>query len=261
MGTARVAYALVRLCALNELQYRVNFFVYVFQSLLSLGTGLAVIWLVFDNVDELNGWSRPELLVVLGSYTVLGGVLRAIIQPNMLQLMAEIQDGTFDFVLVKPVDAQLVSSLRQMRAWQGIDVGAGFVVVAVGAAQLDTAVTVSRVASFLAMLGAGVLIVYCFWLLVTTVAFWALRMENVAYLFEGAYQAGRWPVGIYPGWMRISLTFLVPIAFAVTVPAEALTGRLSWATVALTAVVTIGFVVVSRRFFLLGIRRYGGASA
>ncbi len=50
-------------------------------------------------------------------------------------------------------------------------------------------------------------------------------MDHVNELFEGVFQTGRFPVGIYPGWLRFSVTFLVPIAFAVTVPAEAVTSR------------------------------------
>lgn len=261
MDAGRTVAALLRVCVLDELQYRVNFFVYLFQSMLSLATGLVVIWLVFDNVDELNGWTRPELLVVLGTYTILGGLLRSVIQPNMMQLMSDIQEGTFDFVLVKPMDAQLLASVRKVQVWQGVDVLVGAVVAVVGVSGLDTAIGAAQIAAFAVLLVAGVVVIYCFWLLATTLAFWVVRMEEIAYLFEGVWQAGRWPVGIYPGWMRAGLTFLVPIAFAVTVPGEALTGRLTTTTVAVTVAVIVLFVIVSRRVFRLGLRRYSGASA
>ncbi|CAN5131998.1 hypothetical protein BH18ACT12_BH18ACT12_18620 [soil metagenome] len=55
-------------------------------------------------------------------------------------------------------------------------------------------------------------------------------------LLEGLYQTGRWPIGVYPGWLRYSMTYLVPIGFAITVPAEAVTSRLEWGT-AVTALV------------------------
>lgn len=74
-------------------------------------------------------------------------------------------------------------------------------------------------------LAIGALLVYCFWLILTTGAFWVVRMEHVLELFEGIYQTGRWPVGVYPGWLRYSATFLVPVGFAVTVPAQAVTSR------------------------------------
>ena len=72
---------------------------------------------------------------------------------------------------------------------------------------------------------------------------------------------GRWPVTIYPGWHRVSLTFLVPLAFAVTVPAEALTGRLTIETLGLAAVFAAALLVVTRWFFRFGLRNYSGASA
>jgi ABC-2 type transport system ATP-binding protein len=68
-------------------------------------------------------------------------------------------------------------------------------------------------------------------------------------------------VGDYPRWLRYSVTFLVPVAFAVTVPAEALTSRLEWPTL----VLSVGFGVVlfafSRWFWRFGLRNYSGASA
>jgi len=109
--------------------------------------------------------------------------------------------------------------------------------------------------------GIGAVLVYCFWLILTTGAFWVVRMEHVLELFEGIYQTGRWPVGVYPGWLRYSVTFLVPVAFAVTVPAEALTSRLHWGTLA----VAVGFSAVlfafTRWFWRFGLRHYSGASA
>ena len=77
----------------------------------------------------------------------------------------------------------------------------------------------SEAIAFAAALVIGGLMIYSFWLVVTTVAFWIVRIDEIAELFSGLYQSGRWPVTIYPEWLRVSLTFLVPIAFAVTVPA------------------------------------------
>ena len=79
------------------------------------------------------------------------------------------------------------------------------------------------------------MLIYCFWMVLATGAFWVVNMWHLAELFEGSFQTGRWPVGIYPGWLRFSVTFLVPVAFAVTVPAEAVTSRLEWQTLALAA--------------------------
>jgi len=57
------------------------------------------------------------------------------------------------------------------------------------------------------------------------------------------------------------VTFLVPIAFAVTVPAQAVTSRLEWQTLVLAAVFEVVLLVFARWFFRFGLRRYSGASA
>jgi ABC-2 type transport system permease protein len=80
-------------------------------------------------------------------------------------------------------------------------------------------------------------------------------------LFEGLYAAGRWPVDIYPGWLRVGLTFIIPVAFAVTIPAEALTGRLTPVTLLGAFALTIFLFTVTRYVWKRGLRIYGGASA
>jgi len=49
----------------------------------------------------------------------------------------------------------------------------------------------------------------------------------------------------------------VPVAFATTVPVEALTGRLSGGTLGLAALL----FAVPRLFWRIGLRRYSGTSA
>lgn len=88
-----------------------------------------------------------------------------------------------------------------------------------------------------------------------------MRIENILVIFQSMYEAGRWPVGIYPQWLRLILTFIVPVAFAVTVPAEGLVGRLTWPTLALALLLAGGMLLGSRFFWKFGVRFYSGASA
>jgi ABC-2 type transport system permease protein len=250
-----------RVGALNELQYRANLAVQLFQSAIAVGTGLAVLGLVFGQTTNLGGWTQPELLAVMGVHILMSGVIRTAIQPNMERLMTDIRQGTLDYVLTKPEDVQVMISVREFRIWQAVDILVGAIVLGVAISQLQTSVGLGSALLFGGALLLGAVLVYCFWLLITTAAFWIIRMDEIHELFEGLYQSGRWPVTIYPGWLRISLTFLVPIAFAVTVPAEALTSRLTIDTVAVAVVFSVVLFVVTRWFFRFGLRSYSGASS
>jgi ABC-2 type transport system permease protein len=261
MNALRVAWLYLRVGVMNELQYRVNFFVQLLQSLIQVGTGLVMLSLVYAHTTSLHGWTEAELLTLIGVQTLLGGVIHTLIQPNMERLLEDVQQGTLDYALTKPQDSQVLVSVRQVRFWQVVEMISGLILVVVGLTRLESSIGPLDAVAFAASLGVGAVLVYCFWLIVTTGAFWVVRMENVLELFEGIYQTGRWPVGVYPGWLRYSVTFLVPVAFAVTVPAQALTSRLHLQTF----LVSVGFAVVlfafTRWFWRFGLRRYSGASA
>ena len=125
MQTLRVALLHLRVGVMTDLQYRMNFALQVLQSLLALFTGLVVFALVYSHTTELNGWSQNELLVVLGVQLMMGGVVRAVVQPNMMRFTEEVRDGKLDHALTKPVDAQMLVSVRQVEVWQGVDIITG----------------------------------------------------------------------------------------------------------------------------------------
>lgn len=261
MRAVRLALLHLRVGVMNEMQYRANFVVQLFQSLVAVATGLVVLSLIFDRTDQLDGWTRPQLLVVMGVFTLVGGIVGFVIEPNMGRVMMDIRQGTFDHVLTKPVDAQLLSSVREFRLWRLTDALVGVVVLSWGIADLDTSLRALDVVGFVLTLAAGTVLVYSLWLAVTTGAFWFVRMEQVQELFTGLYRAGAYPVTVYPTWLRLTLTYLVPIGFAITVPSESLTGRLTWER----GLITVGFLTVAfgltRLLWKAGTRRYAGASS
>jgi ABC-2 type transport system permease protein len=261
MRTVRLMLLYLRLGVLNEMQYRANFFIAVFQSLLAVAVGLIVLALVYSHTTTLNGWTESELLVVVGVQILLGGVIHSAIQPNMQQLVDEVRDGKLDFLLTKPEDAQALVSLRKVEIWEAVDIVSGSVIVVVGALRISHGVGVAHAIAFVALLALGALLLYCFWLILATGSFWVINLGYLAELFEGVYQTGRWPIGVYPGWLRYSMTYLVPIGFAVTVPAQALTDRLHLATVGVAIGFGVAIAAFARWFWRVGLRRYSGASA
>jgi ABC-2 type transport system permease protein len=261
MNPIKLALTYLRIGVLNEMQYRINFFIQLLQSFISVATGLVGLSLVFGQVTTLAGWSRPELLAVMGVHLLMGGVIRSIIQPNMERLMDDVRNGTLDFALTKPADAQTLVSVREFRFWQLVDVIVGIVVISIAFVQLKGTLGAAQLLGFLAALMMGAIMLYCVWLMVTSISFWVIRVQEISNLFEGLYAAGRWPVGIYPDWLRTGLTFLVPVAFAVTVPAEALTNRLTGTSLLFASGMTLLFVILARGLWLLGLSNYSGASS
>ncbi len=261
MTTLRLLWLFFRIGVMGELAYRVNFVIQFFQSVLQLGTALAGLAVVFTYTEALGGWSSDEIVALVGVYIMVGGVIGLVIQPSMETFIESVREGTLDFTLTKPEDAQLLVSVQSVEVWQLIDIVLGLGVLVVALTRLGERVGAGQAAAFAGMLLAGGVIVYSFWLILATLSFWFVRVENILVIFQSMYEAGRWPVSLYPGWLRFGLTFIVPVAFATTVPAEALTGRLDAETLLGALALAAALLVVSRLFWRVGIRHYSGASA
>lgn len=261
VSPVRLAAIHLRVAALNELQYRLNFFVQLFQSTVALAVGLIAIAVVYSHTESLGGWSEGQLLAVMGVHLLIGGVIRTFVAPNMRQLMEDVNEGTLDYALTRPADSQLMVSVRQFAIWSVIDIVMGALVVLWAGLVVEGAIGLWGSLSFLVVIACGSVIVYCVWLSATTITFRIIRGDQVMQLLDGIYEAGRWPVTLYPSWLRMTLTFLVPLAFAVTVPAEVVASRFEGSSLVWAIVVTAVFVIGSRLIWRRGIRQYAGASA
>lgn len=261
MNYLRLFGAFLRASILGELAYRANFFIQLFQSVVELATALLGLAVIFSHTDTLGGWRPDDVLALVGVFFLVGGVIGLVIQPGMGKLIDSVRDGSLDFTLTKPEDAQLLVSIQQVQIWKLIDIVLGFGVLATALLRLGEQVGTREAFSFILMLSAGTVIIYSFWLILATLAFWFVRVENILEIFQSVYEAGRWPISLYPGWLRFALTFVIPVAFVTTVPAEALTGRLTWTTLTLALIVAVLSFVGSRMLWRLGLRQYSGASS
>jgi ABC-2 type transport system permease protein len=201
------------------------------------------------------------MLALVGVYFLIGGLINMVIQPGMSALIDSVRNGTLDFTLTKPEDAQLLVSIQKVAFFSLIDLLLGLGVLIAALVRLGERIGGWQAAAFAVVLLAGCVIVYSFWLFLASLSFWFVRVENLLVIFRSMYEAGRWPVSLYPGWLRFGLTFIVPVAFATTIPAEALSGRLSDSTLLGALGLAVVLFALARLFWKLGLRHYSGASA
>lgn len=261
MTFLRLLWVFVKIGALHELEYRVNFYIQMVRSGIALASGLTGLSIVYSHTDTLGGWEHAELLVLLGVYFLGSGIIGLVIQPSMQRFMEDVRQGTLDFTLTKPEDAQVLVSVRQVAIWKAVDLIVGAAIISFALFQLQHSVGLAAGLAFTLSLIAGAAIIYAFWLMLATLTFWFVKIDNILVIFQSMYTAGRWPVGIYPFWLRTTLTFLVPVAFATTVPAEALSGRLTPGSLIGAVALAVVLNGMARALWSVGVRHYSGASA
>lgn len=277
MGRAlKLILLFARVSVQNLAAYRFDLVMRTVMSVLHLAAELIGVWTIFKNTQSLHGWGVPHMLVLVGVYRIIAGGIRMSIVPNMRRVFEDIREGTLDFVLLKPVNSQFLVGIREFIVWRIADVLLGLAVAVVGCVMLLGRVPVGAAARFTVMVAASFVIVYCIWLMLATLCFWFVRIQNIEMVFWNVFEAGRFPIVIYRPWVQWVLTFIVPLAFITTYPAAALfggsagssgsAGPAGWAgpggSALWSAMIVAGvLLIVSNRFWRFGLRHYSGASA
>jgi ABC-2 type transport system permease protein len=256
----RILAALWRLNVAEELQYRANFAASVLGTAFGIGTALLTLAVFFRHATRLGGWDYWEVIVLLGVFNALTGLIEAVLRPGIGQLASDVRTGHLDPVLSRPVDAQAFVSFRRLDIWRLTDVALGLGLAGFALHRLGRVPSALELAAFAVAFGSAAVVVYAIWVVLMSLAFWVVAVENLSVLFDSLYEGARYPVSAYPGALRFLFVYLVPIAWTTTIPASALTGRLGPGIALAAAAVAVAAFALARLLWQLGLKRYTGAS-
>ncbi|GIV96366.1 MAG: hypothetical protein KatS3mg057_1023 [Herpetosiphonaceae bacterium] len=141
-------------------------------------------------------------------------------------ISGDVWTGRFDYTLLKPVQTQFLVSFQRWSLWSMIDLLLSMIVLGAGIRQLSAQLTQAAIGTFVLNLMVSMIILYSLSLLLTSATFWFQGIPLLG-AFISFFQLSRYPVGIYPGWLKLVLTWVLPVGFVTTVPVEMLTRQAS----------------------------------
>jgi ABC-2 type transport system permease protein len=263
MHHLRLIWQFIRLSTQQEMAYRANFFISLLHSALNFGTGLLGIMVLFGQIDALQGWSFDETLAILGIFLTVGAVRGIFIGPSLDALAGlggEIWTGRFDFTVLFPVNTQFLASVRHWRPLALFDLVLGLGTLFVAVSRLGQSFDWLQLMTFLVAFTSGMIVLYAILLIFTALVFWNPGFL-FTWVFNGLFQLARYPVGLYPGWLKLILTWVVPLGFVTTVPAQALTTVLPVEWLFASLILATGLLIVASVLFHTGLRQYASASS
>lgn len=258
---ARLFRVQVRMSLLVGMQYRYDFLIDGLLSIFWTITALVPLFVIFHDRESIAGWSFPAALLVSGWFTLLEGILEGAINPSLSGVVEHIRKGTLDFVLLKPADAQFLVSTTKFEPWRGTNVLTALGIFAWAFARLGRPPDPLGLLEALILLGAASLVLYALWILTVSLAFRVVKVDNLTYLFSSIYDAARWPISVFKGFIRFVFTFVIPLALMTTYPARAMLGELPFWTLAASVAGALVFAAVARVVWLRSIRHYTSASS
>ncbi len=251
----------LRISVQTSLQYRVDFLIQLVLAFFWVGWNVLPLYLIFRIRPQVAGWNYPQAMLVMSAFLIIKALLDGLVSPNLGTLVQHIRTGTFDFVLLKPVDAQVMVSTSKIVPTKAVDFLCGVSIALWSMAKVDPAPSVLQVSAGALMLLAGTLTIYAIWMLIISTAFWFVKIDNLSYLFTTIFDAGRWPISVFRGWVRTALTFVIPIALMTSYPAMAVLGQLEVQVAMRSVLAAAVLLVISRFTWRWAITHYASASS
>ena len=184
-----------------ELEYRINFLVAALSSLGGLAGSLFGLTLFYRTGYQFQNWSWEEALLVLGMFTLLQGFSATMLIPNLNKIVNQVQEGTLDFVLLKPISSQFWLSTRTISPWGIPDLVFGLIIIVYGGTRLGLEVTDYLLG--IPPLLFGAISLYSLWFMLGATSIWFVKIYNVTEVLRGLLEAGRFPIAAYPMAYRV----------------------------------------------------------
>jgi ABC-2 type transport system permease protein len=182
----------------SQFEYQLNLLIDLLAMAGNLVGSLFVISLFYGPGRSLGGWSWEAALVVLGIYTVLDGVCSSLLRPNLSTIVTHVQQGTLDFILLKPIDSQFSLSFRTVSLAGLPEIATGFGLILWAAAKAGAKATPVSCLVAGSMLASSLVILYSLWFGLATTSIWFVKTWNATEVLRAALTAGRYPISAYP---------------------------------------------------------------
>ena len=243
------------------LAYRADTIVNILLNIMWLGWELLSLSIIFSNTETIAGWSFGDLIALLGVFRLVHTLMIALIWPNTEKFNQSIRDGSMDYTLLQPVNSMFLVTFSRITVWRAWDLILAIVLISIGVNMSGDIVTAPHLLTFILLTVSGAIIIYSLWIVLISLTFWFTKFDNNVTILQALLDAGRYPVTVYPAWLRIIVTFVIPIAVATTVPLQALRGELVIGRVLMFIAIGVASFIIASQVWKRGLKQYSGASS
>lgn len=244
------------------MQSKVDFLMGLFGFFFTQISGILFLYLVFEQIPDLQGWTLEQLVFIYGFAQIPRGIDHLFTDNLWMVAWRLVITGDFDRYMLRPMNVffQIIAEKLQPDALGELLVGTILVVYSAirGVVVLDFV----HIALFVVSVFAGALIYTAIKLLFSSLAFWVKRSGPFLQLAYEMAEFAKYPTEIYAKALRFVITWVIPFAFVAYLPAgyflNAGAGN-HMGVIGLECLIAVFFWVIAYGVFRRGISIYESA--
>ncbi len=252
----------IRNSLIRDMSFKLNFLLWMLVEVLWFIGQLAFIEVLYGQVDSIAGWTKWELVALVGTHQIVAQLFQAFFYVNIAAIPELVRTGRLDLLLTLPIDAQFAVSTRQISFDSIVNalVGGGIVVFAL--LKLGIVPGPVQIALCIAAILLGIAVHYSVMFSLACISFWSVRAQFIHGYFN-LFMIGRYPEAVFRGAFRFIFTWLLPIIWVSNAPAQLLARPFDnpWPGITALASGTLISLAATRALWRFALRRYGSASS
>ncbi|HEY2491945.1 MAG TPA: ABC-2 family transporter protein [Paenibacillus sp.] len=242
----------------SRMQYKFNFLLSSFLAALIQIAEFLMIAIVLNKFGAVKGWTLYEVGYLFGVMTLSKTIYRTFAN-DVHHLENYLVSGDLDQLLTRPIPILLALMSQNFRLMLG-ELLQGGAILCWSMIGLIHAGQITWVAIPLTLfiISTGAVILFSIGLVTATIGFWLTRITELQTLTEDAsHTAARYPLTIYPSWLKSMLLVVIPVGFVNYVPSLfILRGELGgWVLFGVAGIAMI-CLITSLRFWTFGLTKY-----
>ncbi len=256
---ARLWRYLARRSMMTQLTYRGDFLMGLARNAATVALALVFYQVLFRQTNHIAGWNEPALLMLYGTFRLVKGILYFFAEDTITAIPEAVRRGELDFLLLKPVSARFLLTCAQVNLGAVFNTAIGVGLVLYGLHANATPLTAGMVAGYMGLVLCAVVIFYNILFMVMTVAFWAIKVDGLQYLFDELLNMAGLPSAAYRGALGVLFSYVLPVGLAASVPAGVLAGHAAPLLYLYAPIFAVAGCIASARLWRLAVAGYTSA--
>jgi len=214
---------------------------------------------LLTKTQTLAGFSLYQTLLFFMTFNLIDIVSQFFLR-SAYAIGWMINKGEIDYILTQPVNTlfRIVSDIIDL-----LDLATlvpVVIVLGIIVARLETSITFYNFIFYLLLCFNALLIAFSIHVVIIALSILTQEISSEIWVYRDLMTMGRFPVDIYSSPVQFVLTFIIPIAVMVSIPAKVLLGILSWQWILISFAIGLTFFGIGIKFWHFALRRYSSIS-
>lgn len=195
-----------------QMEFKSNFIVAICTEFGYLFAKSLYIIVLFSAGLSINGLTPEQMLMFIGSYTLITGFMDAVYLQNIVSIQEYVRMATLDTYLTKPVNSMFIVTLRKFDLGLGIpNVIAGLIMIVVSWIKSNAPVTAAGIAGYVFLTVLGCALTYPILFIPALVSFWTVKSDALQDAIWALWDFNNMPMTIYNKKIRAFGIFVFPV--------------------------------------------------